>query len=161
MNDIVLDTHILSLIISQYNSANEFAELSINNISQDLLKKINDVIKLKGTHGFIIASPIAFIELANQFNKICHPLNITLEKFKAFIVQPPTWFLIEPLNIDNLEFLSQVDIEVVKNGTLTPVEINDALHVITALARGIENVILGSKDGTINVLPIMQDRVLS
>jgi hypothetical protein len=157
--DLVVDTHILQWILNNYDSSNEYGMLTSEKLSRHVLVALNNIISNAGNNGFIIASAIAVIEIANKYDEICEGFSIPYDKFKAFITQPPSWFLIEPISVECISYLSQIDCSVILKGESKPIEINDAIHVATTLIRN-ENSILATNDNRIKQLPIMRGRLI-
>jgi hypothetical protein len=158
--DVVIDTHIFESILEEYNSRDEFAQLSLQLMRQHIAYEINKVIKYRGEYGYVVVSSLAIIEIANQFRYICdNNSNIDYTKFRAFVNQPPSWLLIEPISIDVISLLNMLDTHVLLKGELKPIEINDAIHVATTLIRN-DEAVLATNDARISLLPILKNRTL-
>jgi predicted nucleic acid-binding protein len=159
VGDFIVDTHVLSDIIQSYDSNKEFDPLNSNEIPKKILDIINQIINSKGDFGYVVSSPLAFIEIANQFDIISTD-KYTYARFRSFIRQPPGWFLIEPISLECVKALHDIDQFVTVANKLVPIEINDAIHVATAIARDKYNALIGSKDIRIREITLMKNKVI-
>lgn len=127
-----VDTCVLSDIISQYNPSNPHMLLSEGqNLKKKMLGVVNGIIGDDDENGYIIASTFAFVELINKFDVIFSGA-ITIERLVTILVQPPSWLIIEDINIDTA--LNFCDVPNLVDGE--NVSSDDAVHVATAMQRG-------------------------
>lgn len=157
--DLIVDTHILSEIITSFDSREVFKPLDNKLIPERILDQVNKIIYNRGDYGYVVASPLAFVEIANKFEVIANG-KFDLFRFEAFVNQPPTWFLIEPISFECVENLNTIDHYVVVNDKLEPLEVSDAIHVATVFTRDKYNALIGSKDIRIRALPVLKNKVL-
>ena len=138
----VLDTNYLADFLAIFyennvSTGNLFS--SKYRVGVELCKKINKIITCYSSYatleeGLIVASSFAFVELARQFDLIVNK-RFSLEQFKAFIDQPPTWFLIDSLNCNLIDSFYNVPAYIDYNGNLESMEWTDAIHVAVAESR--------------------------
>ncbi len=168
MFDIVLDTNVLSDFIAcyyKYDIRKDGDFIEYENLSGNLVFRLNEILNNYRSYdtlnkGVIIASTLAFVEIARQFDKISKG-RFTRVQFKAFIDSPPQWFIIETMNNELFPFLQELPSSVkMPNGAKVPIEWADAIHVATALARS-ENCNIVATDGRIIRILSIQDRILS
>lgn len=129
--EIVLDTHFLSELLKQFSFDNPNAELKKDGfLSNKTLSIINNIICNRD--GQIIVSAFAFIEIINKIERISEK-KFTISTVRRFIADPPEWMVIEPINLEVCEEF----ISIIKNTKIIKtVELADAIHVATAMARG-------------------------
>jgi len=140
MVDIILDTNYLAELITQYYQTNHlendyFRESSL--FQDSLIRELNNIVRNYNNGfltGLIIASSYAFVEIARKFDGIVKD-RFTIEKFAAFIEQPPSWFFISSVDYSLFQPLLDIPGYVVLNGEIKPIEWADALHIATALSR--------------------------
>ena len=96
-----------------------------------MLGVVNGIIGDDDENGYIIASIFAFVELINKFDVIFSGA-ISIERLVSILVQPPSWLIIESIDINTaLNFCDVPNLVEGKN-----VSSDDAVHVATALQRG-------------------------
>ena len=146
MKETILDTNILIEFIGQYfdtNTANRGLGRFISNghLTSELVKTINSVIvKYSDTNdpsvsGLVIASAFAFIEMTRRFDTKVNS-KFTIANLHDFVQNYPGWFLIAPLDMDLIPFMTDVPTHVFIDGDAKPIELTDAIHVATTLSRG-------------------------
>jgi len=127
-----VDTCVLTDIISQYDPSNPHKLLSERqNLKKEMLVVVNGIIGDDDKDGYIIASTFAFVELINKFDVIFSGV-ITIERLVSILVQPPSWLIIEDINIDTA--LNFCDVPNSVDGE--NISSDDAVHVATAMQRG-------------------------
>jgi len=127
-----VDTCVLTDIISQYDPSNPHKLLSERqNLKNEMLVVVNGIIGDDDKDGYIIASTFAFVELINKFDVIFSGV-ITIERLVSILVQPPSWLIIEDINIDTA--LNFCDVPNSVDGE--NISSDDAVHVATAMQRG-------------------------
>ncbi|MFC2146236.1 hypothetical protein ACFLRT_02635 [Acidobacteriota bacterium] len=170
MQDIVLDTNILSEFLAQYFqhrqknghfTANHIGTTDILNYR--VVKEIREIIKSYdyidyiGSH-LVAASTFAFLEISRKFEEISGD-RYSIEQFSGFIDQPPEWFLVAPL--DESLFLDLLRIPpyvTMHGGQLKNIEWADAIHLATALSR--ENCLLATTDSRLKQLTDFQNHII-
>lgn len=167
MQDIVLDTNILSELLAQYFqhrqknghfTANHIGTTDILNYR--VVKEIRGIIKSYGYIGshLVAASTFAFLEISRKFEEISGN-RYNIEQFSGFIDQPPEWFLVAPL--DESLFLDLLRIPpyvTMRGGQLKNIEWADAIHLATALSR--ENCLLATTDSRLKKLYDFQNYII-
>jgi hypothetical protein len=154
MGDISMDTNVLADFLIQYFNANTNARFILeesHHISVIFCQRINSILNSYYRYedtgepplGLLIASSVAFIELARKFDIIFNG-RVTINQFAAFIDSPPDFFTIEPLGFDALRQLIQLPSVCKLGREFRGIEAMDNLHVATVLAR--ENCVLAATD---------------
>ncbi len=148
MIECIVDTHILAEILIQYSAIKPNSSLTETEfLTPKILSKINPCIESDGFNGVVVASTFAFIEILNQFQKVSKGL-FELPKLIGLLNQPPSWFIVEPYNIETVYHLISVPKYNLKRER---VELADAIHVATAIQRG-PNTFLATHDGILSRL---------
>jgi predicted nucleic acid-binding protein len=157
--DIVCDTNILAdLLIQYFRNINSFPLFKESEkINKRLCIRLNKIVESEDRKAYIIASTFAFVELARKFNSIFNN-SITLYQFRAFIDQPPDWFLIQNLDHNYFPEMLSIPENVILNDELKVIEWADALHVATALRR--EHFIFATTDLRLKNLPLIKDNII-
>jgi predicted nucleic acid-binding protein len=140
--DLVLDTHILAEVIRQYyskNVATSNAQFESNGVlRKTVCDHLNEILTNYRSDYFenvAVTSIFSFVEIIRQFNEILGA-NINLEKFRAFIADPPKWLVIDPFSAENNFYFLDVPASVLMaDGQMRPIEWPDAIHVVTYLSR--------------------------
>lgn len=167
MTDIVLDSNILADVIAQYYEAGfeRFNAVSfITKAQATFLNRILNRYKYDGvpddeiSFGLVIASTLGFVEIARKFDVIVSG-RFTVSQFRAFIVQPPEWFLVASIDETLLPYLVDLPAEVItaRNAVL-PLEWADAIHVATTLSR--DKCVLATSDRTIQQIATFQEYLI-
>ncbi len=167
MQDIVLDTNILSEFLAQYfQQRRKSGYFSYHHIeTTDLLnhrvvKEIRGIIKAYDymrSH-LVVASTFAFLEIAGKFAEVSGN-RFTIEQFSGFIDQPPEWFWVAPLDESLfLELLRIPPYVTMPGGQLKNIEWADAIHLATALSR--ENCLLATTDTRLKQLTDFQSHII-
>lgn len=159
VSDFVIDTHILVEIIKAYDSREPLNRLNLGQLPNDISTQINSIISMKGDYGYVVSSVLGLIEIANQFEKISNG-KFDEVKFKAFVTQPPVWFLVEPISLECARNLHPIDSHVVVDDKKVPIEINDAIHAATVFTRDKYNALFGTQDIRLIALPCLKNKVL-
>ena len=111
-----------------------------------MLRMVNSVISdLDGQTGIIVTSTFAFLELINKFDKIFESeikeRKISLARIIATIKQPPSWLVIDDMDIDTAKKFCNVPNSVESGEHISS---DDAVHIATALQRGYDVYLLTS-----------------
>ncbi len=167
MQDIVLDTNILSEFLAQYfqnrqrNRHFKAEHIKTTNLmNYRVVKEIRGIIKSYDyirSH-LVVASTFAFLEIARKFDEISAN-RFSIEQFSGFIDQPPDWFWLAPL--DESLFLSLLQIPpyvTMPGGQLKNIEWADALHLATALSR--EKCLLATTDSRLKQLTDFKNHII-
>lgn len=145
MADICMDTNVLADFLLQYFSSATRAWFNVSeskHINRDLCYKINSLLnshhRVENTgippFGVLVASAVAFVELARQFDRIFAG-QITVEQFAAFLDSPPDFFTIEPLGFEALRELVALPSHCWLGSEERGIEAMDNVHVATARIR--------------------------
>jgi predicted nucleic acid-binding protein len=162
MHDIVLDTMILSEFLAQYfdhPDKNGYFK-AIDPISPQMARIINSIIKSHKDIGinYIVASTFAFVEIARKFNEIADS-RFDLEKFNAFVNEPPEWFIIQPVDTSLFLYLARIPAEVMmQDKNPKNIEWADAIHLATAMSR--ERCLLATTDSLIKQIEIFKSNII-
>lgn len=162
MHDIVLDTMILSEFLAQYfdhTDKNGYFK-AIGHLTPGRVKVINSIIKSHKDTGvnYIIASTFAFVEIARQFNEIAGN-RFNLEKFSAFVDEPPEWFIIQPVDSSLFLYLTRIPAEVMMHDkNPKTIEWADAIHLATAMSR--ERCLFATTDSRIKQIDIFKNNII-
>lgn len=156
--DIVLDTHILAEVISQYfeREINKEQNLFVENekLNANLCKELNSVLKnywYANVENVIVTSSFSFVEIVRQFDNVFNA-RIDKSKFKAFLVNTPEWMLVESLNDYVNSLFAEVPASVtMPNGEEKPIEWPDAVHVATYFSR--DKALLATNDARLRAIP--------
>lgn len=139
---IVVDTCVLSDIIKQYNpSLPDESYTPSRFLSTQMLQLINPIVANAGEDGYIIASTFAFVELLNKYSEIFNGTTVTIARIKAFMLQPPSWFIVENMTSDTAKYFCDIPTCTPK---FEPISSDDAVHIATAMQRGDEVTFLTS-----------------
>ncbi|MBE6336947.1 MAG: type II toxin-antitoxin system VapC family toxin [Lentimicrobiaceae bacterium] len=131
---LVVDTCVLSDILKQYNPSNpKQSYVQGCFLSNTMVQYINQIVTDCEENGYIIASVFAFVELINKFKEIFIGSSVTIERIKGFMLQPPSWFIVEPMTEMTAKYFSCIPNYTPK---YEPISSDDAVHLATALQRG-------------------------
>lgn len=148
---IIVDTCVLSDVLKQYNPSFPDELYSPSKfLSKQMLKLINPIVENAGEEGYVIASTFAFIELLNKFDQIFDGTKVSVARIKAFMLQPPSWFIVENMTEDTAKYFCDIPLCTPDS---KPISSDDAVHLATALQRGDEVKFLTS-DSRITALSI-------
>lgn len=142
---LLVDTCVLSDIMRQYNPCSPYEELNEGRLlKKNMLRLINTVVcDENGDNGYIVASTFAFLELINKFDDIfkkeIEKHEMCLERIIATIQQPPSWLIIEDVDMETAKHFCDVPNSVITGEHISS---DDAVHVATALQRGDDIIIL-------------------
>lgn len=155
---LVVDTCVLSDILKQYNPSNpRQSYVQGHFLSNTMVQNINQIVTDSEENGYIIASVFAFVELFNKFNEIFIGSSVTIERIKGFMLQPPSWFIVEPMTDVTARYFSNIPNCTAK---YEPISSDDAVHLATALQRG-DDVKFLTSDHKLKVLDIPRITFLS
>ena len=144
----VLDVNILKEVLRQYDSKYPNKKLTlVNGFDRNTIQSINRVIENEGYNGRIVASSFAFIEILNKISEISAG-QYTLDKIRAFINQPPEWFIIEPIDIETCCHYFSIPKFTSQN---KGIELADAIHLATAYQRGDKAIFVSTDHKLIDV----------
>lgn len=101
-------------------------------LNHDMIRILNQV--LDSNQGNIIVSSFVFIELINKFDEIFKDDELSIERLKAILKQPPQWLIIEDVNNGVVKASISVPPYVSTGG----ISMDDTIHVATAISRGDE-----------------------
>ena len=144
---LLVDTCVLADIMRQYNPLSQYSELSEKvYLKKNMLRMINSVISDKdGQTGIIVTSTFAFLELINKYDKIfeleIEERKISLARIIATIKQPPSWLVIDDMDIDTAKNFCNVPNSIESGEHISS---DDAVHIATALQRGYDVYLLTS-----------------
>jgi predicted nucleic acid-binding protein len=146
LKDICVDTDILGELLGQYVHADRrlrFRAKGSGAISEDLALRINQNISAE-FEGLVVASSMAFVELARKFDAITEG-RVSVLQLAAFLEQHPKWFSVEPLTVEAMKEFVRLPTYAVQSGNeLKPLEGCDNYHVAAMEAR--ENCQLATND---------------
>jgi predicted nucleic acid-binding protein len=160
VNDIVLDTNILSEFLFQYFKV--FPEYKrfkpLGRMTKRTAGEINSIVRSYKRVNLVVASTFAFLEISRQFENIVKK-RFKLEQFSAFVDQPPEWFLVAPVDSSLFLHLAQIPAEVtMPGGNVKRIEWADAIHLATALSR--EKCLLATTDRRIKQVKMFEDYII-
>lgn len=168
MGDIILDTNILSEMLTQFFrnriGANNIEFSEHGTFKVQTAEALNRIVKWHNScvdsdfPGYIIASSLGFVEIARKFKEISSA-EYTVEQFAAFIEQPPEWFLIASVDANLFSFLNAIPPYVTVGDRIKPVEWADAIHVATAFSRD-EGWLLAATDARIRAIPSLENKII-
>lgn len=140
MSDIVLDTHVLGELLRQYWSADSrthFVVVENGFLTKSVAHAVNSIIKshfLGTPHGLVVASVMAFVELARKFEEIVGE-GVGVFRLEAFINNMPDWFTVEPIDFPLLHCFLNLPGLVFLDNRSENIEAIDNYHVATAMVR--------------------------
>lgn len=168
MADIVLDTNILTDLLAQYYEGRVREKgyfESKGKLNKDLARRLNRILEWyvgdddSPYPGLIVASSIAFVEIARKFNEIADG-RFTITQFAAFIEQPPEWFIIAAIDSALFPHLSSLPREILlSDGRAKPIEWADAIHIATAMSRD-QPCLLATTDTSIKEVRFLKDKII-
>jgi len=167
MQDIVLDTNILSEFLVQYflhrqrNGHFTADQVKITDfLNHRVVMGIRGIIKsydYMRSH-LVVASTFAFLEIARKFESVSGN-RYSIEQFSGFIDQPPEWFLVAPLDTSLfLDLLRIPPYVTTAGGKLKNIEWADAIHLATALSR--DDCLLATTDSRLKQLTGFQNIII-
>lgn len=146
-----VDTCVLSDLLKQFDPLrpyNPFQESKF--ITKGMVNLLNSIVEDKDQiEGYVISSVFAFVELFNKFEDIFGDNGITKERIESFMIQPPSWFIVENLSIDTAIQYCNVPLYVGEEA----VSSDDAVHIATAMQRG-DKITFLTTDHILNKLQI-------
>jgi len=171
MTDILLDTNVLGDLLAfyyneEYRRTREFRPY--RTLTLDRVRRLNHVLhwhsedewddSTESAAGLVVASTFAFVEISRQFDRISRD-RFSIDQFRAFLNQPPPWFLISALDETVLPMLLSLPTQVsLANGKDKPLELADALHIATALSR--DDCLIAVTDGTLKAISFISNRLV-
>jgi len=166
LDDIVLDTNCLKVLLGQYykypgkNRDTDVRFHADNTLNPTVVRLINQIISshFYGGGNYVVASTFAFVEIARQFAEISDG-KFLIQQFKAFIDQPPVWFVIAAVEKSLYEHLLEISATVkMPGGDYKKIEWADAIHYATALSR--DNCKLATTDVRLRQLDIFNKIII-
>lgn len=175
MADVVLDTSTIGEFFTQYFSVNladrgrgSFKPQGV--LSPKLANALNRILYSFQRHklgvcvdppftaGIVVASAFAFVELSRNWSKIVMA-RYSVSQVHQFVIQPPEWFNIAPVDESLLPFYAMVPAVVWSRGEFKSIEWCDAIHAATVFSRG-ETALLATTDERLRGLPEFRQRIL-
>lgn len=151
--DLVLDVAALADLLSQYFNADDRSLPSFKSTPSLTLQVATMASRIaqEDTRYVLAASVLAFVEMAHRWNKIVasrfKPIQLA-----AFLIDPPDWFSVEPMEEGLLEHFAEVPTEVqMPDGKTEPIEWTDAIHAATTFSR--ERALLVTSDRRLKQVP--------
>lgn len=163
MKDIVLDTNILADFLAQYFSdfqVHKRFSPANNTMNAERVRVINKIIKSHEVEqsNFVAASTFAFVEISRKWEIIVKG-RFTVEKFSAFVDQPPDWFLIPAVESSLFPEFLEIPANVkMSKGLSKPIEWADAIHLATAMSR--EYCLLATTDRRIRQVESFKENII-
>lgn len=164
--DIVIDTCLIGDFLASFfddkiSLRRNFS--TSNGLSQELVYRLNQILNAyyeteSFYNGVVVTSSFTFIELGRKFKSISEE-RFSVDQLKAFIDQPPEWFVIDSLDKELYPYFELVPNSVEIEGELKSIEWADAIHVATLFSRG-DKSILATSDARLSKIPSIVDRVV-
>lgn len=131
---IYVDTCVLSDLLKQYDPQQPYNTFQTSKfITKKMVPLLNSIVSDEDqVKGYIISSIFAFVELFNKFESIFGNIGITKERIESFMIQPPSWFIVENLSIETAKQYCKVPLFAGNEA----VSSDDAVHIATAMQRG-------------------------
>ena len=145
MTYLLVDTCVLSDIMRQYNPLSPHKGMIEGKfLRKNMVRMINPIIEdERGLYGCVVTSTFAFLELINKFNEIFKEeianKKMTLARIVATIQQPPSWLIIDNMDIETAKCYCCVP-NTTSGGE--HISSDDAVHIATAIQRGDDVVLL-------------------
>lgn len=167
MADIILDTNILSDMLSQYyEQVRDGGSFKVRGyLNSNLVRELNKIVMwhtaiYDGSYpGMVTASSFAFVEIARKFEEIAEG-RFSLNQFAAFIDEPPEWFFISAVDKTLFLHLNELPAQIQSlEGKLMPIEWPDAIHMATAISRD-EPWLLAITDGRMRAAHILRGKTI-
>lgn len=142
MRDLVLDTNVLADFLTQYFGPAERGQSPFEAggwLSSSAVRLLNQMRRRyradEPVKNLVIASSLAFVELVRQWDDIVQD-RFQPYQLAAFLVQPPDWFSVAPVDEDLIEFFCDVPADVsTPEGIVKSIEWTDAVHIATVFSR--------------------------
>jgi hypothetical protein len=142
MPDIVLDTDALADFLRQYFGAADRGHSSFVEgawLSKQAARIINQIVAIcessAPVSSHVIASTFAFAEIVRKWQVLLGE-HVQAYQIRAFLAEPPEWFLVAAVDTTLIPFCCQVPPTVsMAEGTVKPIEWTDGIHVATVLSR--------------------------
>lgn len=162
--DIVLDANYLVDFLAQYFDR-DYADRGQGRfypegcISSELARRLNGIIVAAqvGMSSLVISSTLAFVEIGRNWNTMVRDRFVP-SQLHAFLLQPPAWFDIAPIDDDLLPSFINIPPYVFLRSRSEPIEWTDAVHLATMFSRE-ENTVLATSDSRIRAILNEQGRV--
>lgn len=155
--DIVLDTQVLKFLLIQTLSNDDFNEfpkiVADGHISAERARVINQIIdshKYGYAGTYVIVSVSALVEVVRKFDEISGN-KYPLHKLRAFMNQPPDWFLIVSLEKNLFMELIRIPFKIGSKS----IEWIDVIQLATALVR--EDAYFATADRKLKKLKLCRD----
>jgi predicted nucleic acid-binding protein len=156
MTDVVLDVGALAEMLVQVFACPERDSIHFRSDAEAkfITDRVADLMnRIVRSHGqfTIVASALAFVELANKWEEIVrdrfHPRQLA-----AFLADPPEWFIVAAIDQALIPALCSVPADVTMPiGKLEPIEWTDAIHAATAYSRSQAKLV--TTDGKLRQIP--------
>jgi hypothetical protein len=142
MASIVLDTGRLADFLGQFFGPAQRGQVSFrrgDSLSEEAARAINAILRRyhadEPSPYLVIASTLAFVEVARKWDRLAGG-RFAPHQLKAFLVGPPPWFAVDPVDEDLVEFFFRLPADVLmEDGRPASIEWTDAVHAATALSR--------------------------
>ena len=142
MPDIVLDTDALADFLRQYFGAADRGHSSFVEgawLSKQAARIINRIIAICESNApvssHVIASTFAFAEIVRKWQVLLGE-HVQAYQLRAFLVEPPEWFLVAAVDTTLIPFYCQLPASVsMEDRSVKPIEWTDAIHTATAISR--------------------------
>lgn len=174
MPDIVLDTNVLADFLAQFfdpgAAERGHGRFCVqDSITRSLARRLNRILDANyppwwqedqtedHVPSLVIASGFAFIEIARKWRDTVRD-RFGVDRFYAFIREPPEWFDIAPVDEDLLPAYVHVPASIFTQAREESIELPDALHVATVLSRG-DTALLATTDRRLRHMAMLRDRL--
>jgi hypothetical protein len=142
MADIVLDTDALADFLRQFFGPADRGHSPFTAsrwLSRQTAAIINRIVAVYNSTApvtsHVVASTLAFAEIVRKW-RVLLGRHVSPEQLRAFLEDPPEWFLVAAVDATLLPFCCQLPGAVrMGDGSMKPVEWTDAIHAATALSR--------------------------
>lgn len=163
MADILLDTNVFAEFLAQFfDPASADRGYGVFRPQGFMSSTVATVLnRLKADHlrfgdirsGIVVVSAFGVIELSRKWRQIVGT-KLTIIQLHSFILQPPEWVSIAPVDDTLIPFFMSLPTHIVTTqGHFKALEWTDAIHVATAVSRG-EGIFIGATDGVIRSLAL-------
>ena len=120
--------------------------------------EMGDDIESPYSSGLVVASAFAFVELCRNWQRMVGT-RFSITQLQQFIMQPPEWFNIAPVDETLLPFYADIPTDVFVNGGFKAIEWCDAIHAATAESRG-TSCFLATTDERLRSLQQFRGRII-
>jgi len=151
--DLVLDVAALADILAQYFNADDRSQPHFQATTDLTLRTATMASRIveEDTKYVVAASVLAFVEMAHRWDRIVDN-RFSPVQLAAFLLDPPEWFSIEPMEEELIGRFADIPSEVqMPDGRIEPIEWTDAIHAATTLNR--EQALLVTSDRRLRQVP--------